>query len=128
MWERWLKGDLTVFSGVPTMYQRMMRYYEDEIVAKRGAQEAKRYAEAARSFRLLLCGTSALPFSLQSKWISPLGNENRILESYGGTEFSGVFSVQPRDMNNPDVSCLLHSLLSLGECPCFYPGRDIFEV
>ena len=104
MWERLLQGDLTVFSGVPTMYQRMMRYYEDEIVVRRGAKEAQRYADAARSFRLLLCGTSALPFSLQSKWISLLGNQNRILERYGGTEFSGVFSVQPRDMNNPDVS------------------------
>lgn len=107
MWDRWLQGGLTVFSGVPTMYQRMMRYYEDEIVAKRGAQEAQRYAKAARAFRLLLCGTSALPFSLQSKWISLLGNENRILERYGGTEFSGVFSVQPKDMNNPDVRCYL---------------------
>lgn len=120
MWERWLQGDLTVFSGVPTMYQRMMRYYEDEVVAKRGAKEAQRYAEAARSFRLLLCGTSALPFSLQSKWISLLGNENRILERYGGTEFSGVFSVQPRDMNNPDVGCLLHLQLSLGVFQCFF--------
>ncbi|UPL03013.1 hypothetical protein LCI18_013947 [Fusarium solani-melongenae] len=104
MWERWLQGGLTVFSGVPTMYQRMMRYYEDEIVAKRGSQEAQKYAKAAQAFQLLLCGTSALPFSLQSKWIKLLGGERRILERYGGTEFSGVFSVQPGDMNNPDGS------------------------
>ncbi|KAF5012776.1 hypothetical protein FDECE_1196 [Fusarium decemcellulare] len=103
MWERWLQGGLTVFSGVPTMYQRMMRYYEDEIV-KKGPQEASKYADAARAFRLLLCGTSALPFSLQTKWIKLLGGERRILERYGGTEFSGIFSVQPGDMKNPDGS------------------------
>lgn len=104
MWERWLRGGLTVFSGVPTMYQRMMRHYEDEILAKRGEAVAQRYARAAQDFRLLLCGTSALPFTLQSKWIKLLGGKGRILERYGGTEFSGIFSVQPGDMNNPDVS------------------------
>lgn len=104
MWERWIQGGLTVFSGVPTMYQRMIWYYEDEILAKKGPKEAERYAKAARAFRLLLCGTSALPYSLQTKWIMILGGQKRILERYGGTEFSGIFSVQPEDMDNPDVS------------------------
>ena len=104
MWERWLRGGLTLFSGVPTMYQRMMRHYDDEIVAKKSPQEATRYAKAAQAFRLLLCGTSALPFTLQSKWIKLLGGNSRILERYGGTEFTGVFGVQPGDMNTPDVS------------------------
>jgi malonyl-CoA/methylmalonyl-CoA synthetase len=104
MWDRWLRGGLTLFSGVPTMYQRMMRYYEDEIVAKRGPREAQRYAEAAQNIRSLLCGTSALPFTLQTKWIKLLGGQKRILERYGGTEFTGIFGVQKGDMNNPDVS------------------------
>ncbi|CAG9952986.1 unnamed protein product [Clonostachys rosea f. rosea IK726] len=104
MWDRWLQGGLTVFSGVPTMYQRMMRYYEDEIVSKRGPQEAQRYTDAAKSIRLLLCGTSALPHSLQMKWRGLLGGNRKILERYGGTEFSGIFSAQPGDQNNPDGS------------------------
>ena len=86
------------------MYQRMIWCYEDEILAKKGPKEAERYAKAARAFRLLLCGTSALPYSLQTKWIMILGGQKRILERYGGTEFSGIFSVQPEDMDNPDVS------------------------
>lgn len=104
MWDRWLRGGLTLFSGVPTMYQRMMRYYEDDIVAKRGPQEAQRHVEAAQNIRSLLCGTSALPFTLQAKWIKLLGGQKRILERYGGTKFTGIFGVQQGDMNNPDVS------------------------
>jgi malonyl-CoA/methylmalonyl-CoA synthetase len=103
MWERWRQGGLTIFSGVPTMYQRMMQYYQDDILAKRGVNEAQKYANAARAFRLLLCGTSALPFSLQQRWASVLGGRGRILERYGGTEFSGIFGAQPGDENHPDV-------------------------
>lgn len=104
MWSRWMRGGLTIFSGVPTMYQRMMQHFEDEVVPKRSPQEIQRHIDAAKQFRLLLCGTSALPFSLQTKWINLLGGQNRVLERYGGTEFSGVFSVLPGDMGNPDVS------------------------
>ena len=105
MWERWLRGGgLTVFSGVPTMYQRMMRHYQDEIVPNSTPEVIESYRDAARSFRLLLCGTSALPHSLQAKWAELLSDGRKILERYGGTEFSGVFSVEPGDAQVPDVS------------------------
>lgn len=121
MWERWRRGGLTVFSGVPTMYQRMMRHYLEEIVPKSSPEVQRQYRDAARNFRLFLCGTSALPHSLQMKWMDLLGDQRKILERYGGTEFSGVFSVQPGDKSNPDVSyqtilAAFHSLTGTGFC------------
>ncbi|KAJ5558580.1 hypothetical protein N7535_008796 [Penicillium sp. DV-2018c] len=100
VWDRWRKGGLTVFSGVPTMYMRLIRHFE-EVISK--SPEVHSYVQAASAFRLMMCGTSALPFSLQMKW-SKLLNGKRILERYGATEFSSVFSVKPGDSQNPDGS------------------------
>lgn len=105
IWERWRKGGLTVFSGVPTMYLRLMKHYE-EVLSQRA--DVSEYASAAGAFRLMISGSAALPFSLQVRWQSLLQGK-RILERYGATEFGSVFSVRPGDMNNPDV-CFLTSL------------------
>lgn len=102
VWERWRQGGLTLFSGVPTIYMRLMRYYEVSICKLPPAQREE-YVIAARSFKALLCGTSALPRPLQQKWSQLLGGK-RILERYGSTEFSGAFTVPPDDTYCPDVS------------------------
>ena len=105
VWERWRQGGLTVFSGVPTMYMRLMRYFE-ETISKLPPADRDSYVNAARRFRLMMCGTAALTRPLQLKWINLLGGK-RILERYGATEFSSIFSVKPGDSENPDVSKLL---------------------
>lgn len=102
VWERWRQGGLSLFSGVPTMYMRLMRYYEVNI-SKRPQAQIDEYITAVRSFKVLLCGTSALPRPLSQKWANLLGGR-RILERYGTTEFSGAFTVHPDDRNCPDVS------------------------
>jgi malonyl-CoA/methylmalonyl-CoA synthetase len=102
VWERWRKGGLTFFSGVPTMYMRLMRYYENVII-KMPLHKQKEYVDGAQRFRSLLCGTAALPHSLQQKW-QELRNGRRILERYGSTESSTVFTVNPDDLECPDVS------------------------
>ncbi|KAL4888857.1 hypothetical protein BDV59DRAFT_210634 [Aspergillus ambiguus] len=102
IWDRWRRGGLTVFSGVPTMYMRLMRFFEEDI-KKRPPAEVSACVNAARAFRIMMSGSAALPFSLQSKWIKLLGGK-RILERYGATEFSSVFSVKPGDIDNPDGS------------------------
>ncbi|KAJ4854632.1 AMP-binding enzyme domain-containing protein [Trichoderma breve] len=102
IWERWRQGGLTVFSGVPTMYMRLMKYFEENI-SKKSSTDSQGYVRAAKSFRLMMSGSAALPFSLQSKWIKLLDGK-RILERYGATEFGSVFSVKPGDSNNPDGS------------------------
>ncbi|KAL4744380.1 hypothetical protein BDW72DRAFT_199653 [Aspergillus terricola var. indicus] len=100
IWERWRRGGLTIFSGVPTMYMRLMRYYE-EVLAKR--PDAQVYREAAGAFRIMMSGSAALLFLLQVKWARLRGGK-RILERYGTTEFGSAFSVKPGDLGNPNGS------------------------
>ena len=110
-WERWRKGGLTIFSGVPTLYMRLMRYYEENI-CKRPASEQAGYVQAVRNFKALMCGTSALPRPLQQKWSKLLGNGRRILERYGTTEFSSAMSVSAKDTQVPDVSAPIRIITS----------------
>lgn len=117
IWERWRRGGLTVFSGVPTMYMRLMRYFEEKL-SQQSPEEVASYVNAARSFRLMKSGSAALPQPLQLKWIKLLGGK-RILERYGATEFSSVFSVKPGDSKNPDVSLQSQILIYLhADTPC----------
>lgn len=90
-WARMRKGDLDYFSGVPTIYMRLLRYYEQELCRLPEAQE---YARGASRIRGMLCGTSALPRPLQQKWTA-LRRGSGILTRYGGTEFGNAFTVTP---------------------------------
>lgn len=102
VWERWRRGGISVFSGVPTMYVRLMRHLEEIITQTRSASEIQQYVDASRSLRVMMSGSAALPRPLQKKWVNLLAGK-RILERYGSTEFSSVFSSEPGDSNNPDV-------------------------
>lgn len=86
-WERWRKGGLTFFSGVPTIYMRMMRYYEENIANKEPAIRDQ-YIAGAKSIRTMICGSSALPGPVQFFW-EDLRKEP-IYTRYGATEFGAV--------------------------------------
>ncbi|PGG97361.1 hypothetical protein AJ79_09234 [Helicocarpus griseus UAMH5409] len=90
MWDRWRRGGLSIFSGVPTIYMRMMRHFEREI-APLPASEVDRYVAGARQFRALLCGTSALPTPVQEFWTKILGGKT-ILSRYGASEIGPAFT------------------------------------
>lgn len=105
-WERIRKGGLTYFSGVPTIYMRMMSYYEQHL-AKLPQDQLKSYVSGVNEFRAMLCGTSALPRPLQSKW-TKLRNGRPILTRYGGTEFANGFTVTPWAREVPDVCVRLN--------------------
>ena len=102
VWDRWRKKDLTLFSGVPTIYMRLMQYYEQHI-SKLPAKERQEYIDGARNMRALMCGTAALPRPLQRKWLNLVPGK-RILERYGSTECSSCFTIHPEDNQCPDVS------------------------
>ena len=91
LWERWKRGGVDFFSGVPTIYMRMMRYFEQNL-AGLPAQDAKAYIDGARSLRGLLCGTSALPTPVAQFWTKILGGSRRIITRYGATEIGVVFT------------------------------------
>lgn len=86
-WERWRQGGLTFFSGVPTIYMRMMRYFEEKI-ANQAPEVRDQYIAGARGIRAMLCGTSALPGPVQEFW-RKIRNKP-ILTRYGATEFGAV--------------------------------------
>lgn len=102
MWERWRRGGLTFFSGVPTIYMRMMRYYEDHL-SKLPPGQLEEYIAGAKQFRGILCGTSALPRPFQKFWTSIRGGD-MILTRYGATEFGAVFKVPLHPQDTPDGS------------------------
>ncbi|XP_010545693.1 PREDICTED: malonate--CoA ligase [Tarenaya hassleriana] len=90
IWRRWcesypVNGDrvddaITVFTGVPTMYTRLIQGYE--------AMDSESQANcsfAARQLRVMMCGSSALPQPIMQRWESITGH--RLLERYGMTEF-----------------------------------------
>ncbi|XP_023000346.1 malonate--CoA ligase [Cucurbita maxima] len=90
IWKRWResypsngsKNDdaITIFTGVPTMYARLLQGYE--------AMEPDLQvdsASAARQLRLMMCGSSALPTPIMKQWKAVTGHQ--LLERYGMTEF-----------------------------------------
>jgi len=99
-WERIRKADLDFFSGVPTIYMRLMLMYEQTLSKLPYANE---YANGASRIRVMLCGTSALPRPLQLKWTKLRGGKP-ICTRYGGTEFGNVFTVTPWLRDVPDGS------------------------
>lgn len=90
-WDSWRRGGITVFSGVPTMYTRLKQYFE-EMISLRSLEEQNEYIAGARRLRILLCGTSALPSSVQAFWTKLLGGKP-ILTRYGATEIGSIFKV-----------------------------------
>ncbi|CAL4973930.1 unnamed protein product [Urochloa decumbens] len=90
IWQRWResypkdasKSDeaITVFTGVPTMYTRLLQGYDN---MDSDQQSASSYA--AKQLRLMMCGSSALPSPLMKRWEEVTGH--RLLERYGMTEF-----------------------------------------
>ncbi|KAI3759693.1 hypothetical protein L6452_07697 [Arctium lappa] len=90
IWQRWresypkdgtkLDDAITVFTGVPTMYTRLIQGYaamdpELQVVS----------ASAGSQLRLMMSGSSALPLPVMQQWEAITGH--RLLERYGMTEF-----------------------------------------
>ena len=89
-WNRWRKGGLTHFTGVPTIYMRMMRYYLER-ASKLPPSEKKSFKDAAAAFKACLCGTSALPKPINDFWTGMIGR--RIVQRYGSTELGVTFNM-----------------------------------
>ncbi|KAK6912053.1 AMP-binding enzyme, C-terminal domain [Dillenia turbinata] len=90
IWQRWRESypmggkkahdAITVFTGVPTMYTRLIQGYEAMDPESQAAS-----ASAAGQLRLMMCGSSALPYPVMQQWETITGH--RLLERYGMTEF-----------------------------------------
>ena len=92
-WDRWQQGDLTHFTGVSTIYTRLMRHFEQHI-ARLAPAEQKSYRQGAARITTIFCGTSALPQSLDRFW-RELREGRPIIQRYGSNEARIAVSMPP---------------------------------
>lgn len=79
------KGKVTVFMAVPTIYYKLIAYWE-QIPTK----EKLIVQEKMENQRLMVCGSAALPVSILKKWRKISGHT--LLERYGMTEIGMALS------------------------------------
>jgi malonyl-CoA/methylmalonyl-CoA synthetase len=80
-----LEGKINVFMAVPTIYYKLITYWEGL-----SATEQQRLYNAMKQFRLMVCGSAALPVSTMEKWETISGHV--LLERYGMTEIGMALS------------------------------------
>jgi malonyl-CoA/methylmalonyl-CoA synthetase len=85
VWNKILEKQINVFMAVPTIYQRLIKYWEGTDSALQ-----KQMSLAARSMRLFVSGSAALPAGTFSRWHSITGHN--LLERYGMTEIGMALS------------------------------------
>ena len=79
IFSRFLKGDINVFMAVPTIYFKLIAGFE--LLDVEAKNELK---NAMKKFRLMVCGSAALPVSVMQQWEQVSGHV--LLERYGMTE------------------------------------------
>ncbi len=78
-------GELTLFMAVPTIYHKLVQYFEqlpDEMLAQ--------FQKGLRPMRLMVSGSAALPVTLLERWKEISGHT--LLERYGMTEIGMALS------------------------------------
>ena len=91
VWERLREGSITIFSGVPTIYLRLMWHYQQEI-AHLPPGELDRYIAGVNQLKSMLCGSSALQQPVQKFW-TQTRNGKPILVRYGSSEVPACIRV-----------------------------------
>lgn len=88
VWDRWSEvGSSTMFMAVPTVYSRLIDYFDTNI---RGNQSEAAARKGAQALRLTVSGSAALPISTKQKFHEITGHE--LLERYGMTEVGMALS------------------------------------
>lgn len=85
VWERFSSSDLTTFMAVPTIYEKLIDYW-DALPLKR----RRLYSDACRRLRLMVSGSAALRVSTLRRWEAITGHI--LLERYGMTEIGMALS------------------------------------
>jgi malonyl-CoA/methylmalonyl-CoA synthetase len=93
VWDRLGSGEITVFTAVPTIYHLLVAAWE----ASPATQRAR--SEGARTLRLMMSGSAALPVQLLERWRAITGHT--LLERYGMTEIGMALSNPLRGERRP---------------------------
>ncbi|OJJ45057.1 hypothetical protein ASPZODRAFT_100198 [Penicilliopsis zonata CBS 506.65] len=82
IWTRWqARGSSTMFMAVPTIYARLVDYFDAHL---RGTDAESAAREGAAALRLLVSGSAALPTPIKARFAEITGQT--LLERYGMTE------------------------------------------
>ncbi|GAQ03028.1 acyl-CoA synthetase family member 3, mitochondrial [Aspergillus lentulus] len=88
IWNRWQdQGSSTMFMAVPTIYSRLIDYFEANL---RGTDKEAAARSGANSLRLVVSGSAALPTPIKTKFAAITGQI--LLERYGMTEIGMALS------------------------------------
>jgi malonyl-CoA/methylmalonyl-CoA synthetase len=79
------KGQLNVFMAVPTIYYKLITYWESL-----ADMDQKEMTRILSKFRLMISGSAALPVSVMERWKTI--SEHSLLERYGMTEIGMALS------------------------------------
>jgi malonyl-CoA/methylmalonyl-CoA synthetase len=85
VWARIMKGSLTLFMAVPTVYIKLIAFWKAA-----APQDQKKMTSAASKMRLFVSGSAALPVHVLEDWKSI--TRHTILERYGMTEIGMALS------------------------------------
>ena len=85
VFELFKRGSVNLFMAVPTIYYKLIAFWEQA-----SELEKKEITLSMQSFRLMVCGSAALPVSVMEKWQTISGH--RLLERYGMTEIGMAIS------------------------------------
>ena len=85
VWKEICEDQLTVFMAVPTIYYKLIRFWETQ-----SPEAQKRMSLHANKLRLMVSGSAALPISTLEKWKIISGHT--LLERYGMTEIGMALS------------------------------------
>ena len=85
VWERLTSGEVTVFTAVPTIYNRLIASWEAATPDIRTQR-----SDAVRGLRLMMSGSAALPVKTLERWREISGHT--LLERYGMTEIGMALS------------------------------------
>jgi len=80
-----MEGKIKVFMAVPTIYYKLITHWESLL-----PDEQSSIYTALQKFRLMVCGSAALPISVMQKWETISGH--LLLERYGMTEIGMAIS------------------------------------
>jgi len=93
-WSRLASGEITVFTAVPTMYQRLITAWDAA-----SAEARVRFSAGAAAARVMMSGSAALPVSVLQRWREIAGQT--LLERYGMTEIGMALSNPLRGERRP---------------------------
>ncbi|MFQ5941394.1 MAG: acyl-CoA synthetase [Nitrososphaerales archaeon] len=85
VWSSITKGNLTLFMAVPTIYEKLIKFWQDS-----STEEQKLMSNACSKLRLMVSGSAALPVRTLEEWKKISGHI--LLERYGMTEVGMALS------------------------------------